>query len=215
MKQLRERLQSYGSQTLLTEELLAIILSMGSTRRDVLEMAEKLLTRYELGRLMHADREELKRDYRLGDSQVTLLQATLELGRRLSLPQRKEKYQIISPANAARLVMPDMSPLEYEQVRVLVLDTKNQMVANLVLYKGTATASVLRAAEVFRPAVIRNCPGLILCHNHPSGDPTPSKEDLEANTQLVAAGQVLEIDLIDHLIIGNSTFVSLKERLRW
>jgi len=218
MKRLRERLQRYGSQTLLTEELLAIILSIGSTRAGILELAEKLLARYgELGRLMQADSGELKHDYGLGEARVALLQATLELGRRLNVPQTEEKYQIISPADAARLVMPEMAYLDHEQVRVLVLDTKNQVVCDMVLYQGTVNSSVQRAAEIFRPAITRNCPGIIICHNHPSagGSPEPSPEDIEVTNQLVAAGKVLDIDVVDHLIIGGHQFVSMKERLRW
>jgi DNA repair protein RadC len=105
--------------------------------------------------------------------------------------------------------------LDTEQMRVLLLDAKSQLVEKVSLYQGTANSSVLRAAEVFRLAIIRNCPGLILCHNHPSGDPTPSPEDIEATKQLVAAGRILDIELVDHLIIGHQRFVSLKEHLRW
>ena len=216
MKQLRERLQRYGSQTLLTEELLTIILSIGSTHADMLEVAEKLLKHYGgLGRLMQAERGELKHGFGLGDLRVALLQATLELGRRLSLPQTEDKYQIITPADAARLVMPEMAYLDHEQVCVLVLDTKNQVVCDVVLYQGTVNSSVQRAAEIFRPAIIRNCPSIIVCHNYCSGDPTPSQEDITVTKQLVAAGQILDIELVDHLIIGYHQFVSLKERLRW
>ncbi len=218
MKRLRERLQCYGPQTLLTEELLAIILSIGSARADMVEVAEKLLTHYGgLGRLMQAERGELRHEYGLGDVRLALLQATLELGRRLNLPQTEEKYQIISPADAARLVMPEMAYLDHEQVRVIVLDTKNQVVCDIVLYKGTVSSSVQRAAEIFRPAIVRNCPSIIVCHNHPSseGSPEPSLEDIEVTNQLVAAGKVLDIDVVDHLIIGHHKFVSLKERLRW
>ena len=216
MKRLRERLVRYGSQTLLTEELLAIILSTGSARADVLELAEKLLTRYGgLGRLIQAERGELRHEYGLGEVRVALLQATLELGRRLNLPQTEEKYQIITPADAARLVMPEIAYLDHEQVQVIVLDTKNQVVCDICLYKGTVTSSVQRAAEIFRPAIVRNCPGIIVCHNHCSGDPTPSPEDIEVNKQLVAAGQLLDVEVVDHLIIGCHRFVSLKERLRW
>ena len=216
MKRLRERLVRYGSQTLFTEELLAIILSIGSARADILEVAEKLLMHYGgLGRLMQVNREELRHEYGLGEVRVALLQATLELGRRLNLPPTEEKYQIISPADAARLVMPEMAYLDHEQVRVIVLDTKNQVVSDSVLYQGTANSSVQRAAEIFRPAIIRNCPSIIVCHNHCSGDPTPSQEDIPVTKQLVAAGQLLDVELIDHLIIGGHKFVSLKERLRW
>src|SRR5947209_4532540 len=100
-------------------------------------------------------------------------------------------------------------------MRILVLDTKNQVVENINRYRGTVNSSVLRAAEIFRPAVIRTCPGVIVCHNHPSGDPTPSPEDIQVTEQLVEAGKVLDIELLDHLVTGNQRFVSLKERLRW
>ena len=111
--------------------------------------------------------------------------------------------------------MMEMAFLDHEQMRILVLDTKNRVVENISRYQGTVNSSVLRAAEVYRPAVIRNCPAIIICHNHPSGDPTPSPEDISVTQQLVAAGQHLDIELVDHLVIGNQRFVSLKERLRW
>src|SRR6266700_2887195 len=109
----------------------------------------------------------------------------------------------------------DLAYLDTEQMRILLLDAKSQLVEKVSLYQGTANSSVLRAAEVFRPAILRNCPGLILCHNHPSGDPTPSPEDIEATLQLVEAGRILDIELVDHIIIGHQRFVSLKEHLRW
>ena len=111
--------------------------------------------------------------------------------------------------------MMEMTYLDHEQMRILILDTKNQVIDNISRYQGTVNSSVLRAAEIFRPAIIRNCPGVIVCHNHPSGDPTPSPEDIAVTEQLVEAGKVLDIDLLDHLVIGNHRFVSLKERLRW
>src|SRR5436305_10162991 len=112
--------------------------------------------------------------------------------------------------------MPEMAHLDHEEMRVMVLDTRNSVVANLLLYQGTVNSSVLRASEIFRPAVTRKCPGIIICHNHPSGDPTPSPEDIAVTEQLVHAGNVLDVDLIDHLVIGqNNRFVSLKEQLRW
>ena len=109
-----------------------------------------------------------------------------------------------------------MEFLDHEQLRVLVLDTKNRVMLNTAMYQGTINSSVLRAAEIFRPAITRKYPNIIVCHNHPSGDPTPSPEDIAVTEQLIEAGKYLGIDLIDHLIIGSNTrFVSLKERLRW
>ena len=111
--------------------------------------------------------------------------------------------------------MMEMAFLDHEQMRILILDTKNQVVENISRYQGTVNSSVLRAAEIYRPAILRNCPAVIICHNHPSGDPTPSPEDIAVTHQLVSAGQHLDIELVDHLVIGNHRFVSLKERLRW
>ena len=212
----RERLKHYGPQALSNSELLAILLRTGTTRDNVLELASKLLTKYGgLNGLMRADFGELCNEYGLGEAKASQLKAGLEIGRRLGLLQPDEKYQIKSPADAANLVMMEMTYLDHEQIRILILDTKNRVVENISRYQGTVNSSVLRAAEIFRPAIIRNCPAVIVCHNHPSGDPTPSPEDITVTEQLVAAGSHLDIELVDHLVIGNHRFVSLKERLRW
>ena len=100
-------------------------------------------------------------------------------------------------------------------MHILLLDTKNQVIENIKRYKGTVNSSVLRIAEIMRPAIVRNCPRLIVCHNHPSGDPSPSPEDIDVTNQLVEAGKLLDIDLLDHLIIGNPRYLSLKEKLQW
>jgi DNA repair protein RadC len=109
----------------------------------------------------------------------------------------------------------DMMYLDTEQMRVLVLDTKHYVLANLTLYQGTINSAVLRTAEIFRPAITRKAPSIVVCHNHPSGDPLPSPEDEDVTTQLVAAGKVLEIEVLDHIIIGNPGSVSLRERMNW
>ncbi len=216
MKQLRERLLIYGSQTLLTEELLVLVLRTGSADEKGYELARKLLATYGgLGGLLQVEYKELTQEHGLSETRAALLKAVLELGRRLNWPQQGEKYQIKTPADAASLVMLDMAYLDYEQLRVIVLDTKNRVVDNSPLYRGTINSSVLRAAEIFRLAIVRNCPAIIICHSHPSGDPSPSDEDIEVTKQLVEAGKVLDVDLLDHLIIGHHQFVSLKERLRW
>ena len=216
MKQLRERLLTYGSQTLLTEELLALVLRTGSHGEQEYAWERNLLEKYGgLGRLMLVDYRELVHEAGLGEARIALLKAVLELGRRLGNAQPGEKYVVKSPADAANLVMVDLAYLEHEQLRVILLDSKNQVVEIVPLYRGTINSSVLRAAEIFRLALVRNCPGIIVCHNHPSGDPTPSPEDIAVTEQLVQAGKVLDVELIDHLVIGDHRFVSLKERLRW
>jgi DNA repair protein RadC len=212
----RERLQKNGAEALNTAELLAIILRTGTTRDNVIELANKLLIKYGgLTGLMAAGFHELCNEYGLGMAKTAQLKAALEIGKRLHLQGLEKKYQIKSAEDVARLVRMELMYLDHEEMYVLILDTKNQLIENIKSYKGTVNSSVLRAAEVFRPAVVRNCPNVIVCHNHPSGDPSPSTEDVEITKQLVDAGKLLDIELLDHIIIGNPRYVSLKERMRW
>ena len=149
MKQLRERLLIYGSQTLLTEELLTLVLRTGSADEKRYELARRLLGTYGgLGGLLQAEGRELMQEHGLSETRMALLKAVLELGKRLNWPPQGEKYQIKTPADAANLVMLDMTYLDYEQLRVIVLDTKNRVVDNISLYRGTINSSVLRAAEI-------------------------------------------------------------------
>ena len=208
----RERLKHYGAKALSTAELLAIILRTGTTRDNVIELAGKLLAKYSgLSGLMRADFNELCSEHGLGEAKASQLKAALEMGRRLGMLQNEEKYQIKSPADAANLVMPEMMYLDHEQVRILVLDTNNQVMENISRYQGTVNSSVLRAAEIYRAAVIRNCPAVIVCHNHPSGDPTPSPDDRSVTEQLVQAGRLLDIPVQDHVIIGRGRYISFAE----
>lgn len=212
----RERLRDCGPQALSTAELLAIILRTGTAGANAVAIAAKLLAKYGgLSGLMRAEFVELCSEFGVGEAKAAQIKAALEVGRRLGTLPGETKYQVKSPADAAQLVMQDMMYLDHEQLRILTLDTKNKVVENISLYRGTVNSSVLRAAEVFRPAVVRNCPAVIVCHNHPSGDPAPSPEDILVTQQLVEAGRHLDIELVDHLVIGHQRFVSLKEQLRW
>src|SRR5205814_2180192 len=166
-----ERLKHYGPKALSTAELLAIILRTGTSRDNVIELAGKLLAKYSgLSGLMRADFNELCSEHGLGEAKASQLKAALEMGRRLGMLQNEEKYQIKSPADAANLVMPEMMYLDHEQVRILVLDTKNQVMENISRYQGTVNSSVLSSAEIFRPAILGNCPDVIVCHIDRSGD---------------------------------------------
>jgi len=213
---LQEQVQRRGVSTLSSAELLTLVLRTGEASENIVPNLYTLLASYSVRQLLSVDFGELCQQYGLGEAKAAQLQAVLEVARRFTIPPDEEKYTIKSPADAANVVRAEMEYLSREEMRLLVLNTKNQVEANLLLYQGTVNSSVLRAAEIFRPAVTRNCPGIIICHNHPSGDPTPSPEDIAVTEQLIEAGKVLDIDLIDHLVIGsNKRFVSLKERLRW
>lgn len=215
-EQPRERLRHAGPQALSAAELLAIVLRVGTRRDNALELAGKLLARYSgLGGLVRADFDELCSEYGMGEAKTAQLKAALEIGLRLGTLHPEEKYRICSANDAANLVMVEMAHLDHEQLRILLLNGKNRVMGNISRYRGTVNNSVLRVAEIFRPAITSNCPGIIVCHNHPSGDPTPSKDDIDTTKQLVEAGRLLEIELVDHIIIGAGRFVSLKAKLKW
>ena len=140
------------------------------------------------------------------------LQAALELGRRLAAARTPTRPTIGSPQDVANLLQPEMAALDQEHFRVLVLDNKNHVLASPDVFVGSVNATSIRTAEVFKEAVRRNCPSVIVAHNHPSGDPAPSAEDAAVTRELVAAGKALDIDVLDHVVIARDGFVSLKER---
>ncbi|HEY7296120.1 MAG TPA: DNA repair protein RadC [Dehalococcoidia bacterium] len=209
----RERLRSYGEGALSTAELLAIILRVGMAGENVLEVASRLLSQHGglvgLGRLSF---DELCATRGLGEAKAAQLRAALELGRRLAVSTPEERPVIREPKDVAQLVQPEMQLLDQEQLRVLVLNTKNQVLAIPTISSGTVNQSQVRPAEVFRPAIRANAPSIIVVHNHPSGDPAPSKEDVSVTRDLVNAGRLLDVEVLDHIVIGHGRFVSLKDR---
>jgi DNA repair protein RadC len=138
--------------------------------------------------------------------------AAFELGRRIAHAEHGEMPIIRKPADAANLLLYEMSALNREELRVLVLNARNQVVEIAELYRGSVNSAQVRSAEVFKPAVLRDATAIIVAHNHPSGDPTPSQDDIVLTRHLVQAGKVLDIAVLDHLVIGGMQFVSLKER---
>jgi DNA repair protein RadC len=209
----RERLLHYGAEALSTPELMAILLRTGSRGENVLDLATRLLADFGgLGGLSRATLSELSAFKGVGPAKAAQLKAGLEMGRRLLIAAPHERPQITSPADAANLLMLEMSHLEQEHLRVLLLDTKNHVLASPVIYKGNVNTSVIRIAELFREAIRHNSTALIIAHNHPSGDPTPSPEDIRVTRQIVEAGNLVDIEVLDHLIIGQGRYVSLKER---
>ncbi len=209
----RERLKQVGAGALSNTELLAIILRTGVGGESVLDMAGRLLARYGgiIG-LARASFAELEAERGLGKAKTAQLKAALELGRRMLLAAPQERPAIRSPADVAEFLIADMAHLPQEHFRVLYLDTRNRLQGMETVYVGTLNSSRIRVAEVFREAVKRGCAAIIVVHNHPSGDPTPSPEDVEVTRQLVAAGDLLDIKMLDHLVIGAQRFVSLRER---
>ena len=209
----RERLARVGPQALSSAELLAIILRTGVKGENVVTMASRLLAQYGgLAGLSRADLAQLGQEHGLGPAKASQLLAALELGRRLMAESPEERFQIRAPQDAANLLIPLIGHQEQEHFVVLYLDTRNRVMDREVLYKGSLNTSLVRIAEVFRGAIRRNCAAIIVAHNHPSGEPNPSPEDVALTRQLVEAGKLMEVEVLDHVIIGQSRFVSLRER---
>ena len=209
----RERLQHSGASALSNAELLAIMLRTGTSRENVLQLSTRLILQYGgLEGLARASFSELCQEHGVGEAKVTQIKAALELGRRLGASSSDARPQISSPADAAALLQTEMSLLEQEHLRTLLLDTKNRVLASPTISIGSLNANHVRIGELFREAIRANCAAIIIAHNHPSGDPTPSPEDVQVTRQIVEAGKMLDIEVLDHLIIGNYRYVSLKER---
>lgn len=210
----RERLRSYGANSLSNVELLAILLRTGLEGESVLSLATRLVSRFKgLPGLARATFSELCDERGISEAKASQILAALELGRRLVSLQPEALPVITSPKDVANLLMGEMSFLEQEHLRVLLLNTKNHVMGVSEIYVGNVNTAVIRGAEVFRPAIRQNCPAIIVVHNHPSGDPAPSPEDVAITKQLIEGGKLLDIELLDHIVIGSgSRFVSLKER---
>ncbi len=210
----RERLVAVGAAALSHAELLAILLRVGTKGENAVRLAERLLAQWGglpgLHRMSHADLCQVKG---IGQAKAAQLMAAIELGRRIAVTSPDERPAISSPADAANLLMYQMSALEQEYLYVILLDTRNRVLGKpLEVYHGSLNTSLIRTGEIFREAVKANAAGLIVAHNHPSGDPSPSPEDVAVTRTLVEAGKLLDVEVLDHLVIGRQRFVSLKER---
>ena len=203
------RVQRDASACNLVELLAAVV---GGPRQ--IEIAHDLLGRLrDLDGLAQASMEEMALSYGLGPVGAARLKAALELGRRALLAAREDRLVVRSPADVAQLLMAEMSHLEQEHFRVLFLDTRNRVLDAETVYVGSLNASHIRVGEVYREAVRRNCAAIICAHNHPSGAADPSPEDVAVTRQIVEAGKLLDVECLDHLIIGKGQrFVSLRER---
>jgi len=207
----RERLMTHGADALSTTELLAILLRTGSQSENVLQLAGRILSAYGgLRGLAKVSASELLDFKGLGKAKAAQILAALALGQRASMLQPEERPVIKRAADAAQ-ILADMGHLTQEQVRVMLLDSQRRVTHIHTVYIGTVNMSVLRVSELYREAIVRNSPAMILAHNHPSGETMPSPEDIDLTRAMVAAGELLDIQLIDHLIIGQTGWHSLRE----
>jgi DNA repair protein RadC len=209
----RERLAQRGPQALSSAELLAILLRVGVPGENAVQVGHRLLNTFGgLSGLQRASFSEVCSQHGVGLAKAAQLKAAIELGNRLSLESPEERRTIHSPADAADLVKYEMSGFEQEHLRVILLDTRNRVLEIVEVYQGSLNSSPVRVGELFKAAVRRNAAAIIVVHNHPSGDPTPSPDDVAVTRAIVQAGKLLDVDVLDHLVIGGGQCVSLKER---
>jgi len=209
----REKLQQLGPTSLTDSELIAILLRVGVTGENVLELSRRLLRDYGgLTGLSRVPFDELCREHGVGEAKASQLKAALEMGRRLLTAGPESRPTVRTPQDVAKMLQLEMSQLEQEILKVVLLNTKNQIIRIQTVYQGTLLSSTVRIAELFREPIRQNATSIIMVHNHPSGDPTPSPDDIRITAEVVKAGKLMDIELLDHLIIGHQRFLSLREQ---
>jgi DNA repair protein RadC len=208
----RERLARLGPRSLSNAELLAILLRTGVTGENAVQVAQRLLESFGgVTGLHRAAFEEVCSQHGIGTAKAAQIKAALELGYRMK-QESFEKVAIHSPEEAVQLILHDMSVLEQEELWVILVDTRNQLISIEDIYRGSLNSSQVRVGELFKNAIRRNAASIIVAHNHPSGDPTPSPDDIAVTRAIVEAGKLLDVDVLDHLVIGSGKFVSMKQR---
>lgn len=206
----RERFRTLGPAALRTAELLAILLGTGSRRASALELGERLYERFDrsLRQLAAAPIGQLETVPGIGGARAVVIQAALEVGRRAAEEVRRESERIVAPRDVYRRFELRLRDLRQEEFHVLLLNTQNAVIRDVMVSRGTLDASVVHPREVFGPALAEAAASVVLVHNHPSGDPTPSAADRDVTRQMSEAGRVLGIPVRDHVIVGNGRYIS-------
>ncbi|MBC2580620.1 DNA repair protein RadC [Clostridium sp. DJ247] len=209
----RERLLRYGGEILSNAELLAIILGSGSKKENVLDLSNRIIKeKGGLRGLINSNIEDFMTLHGIGRAKAAQLIALSELSKRFRSYRDGSEYKISNPKDAAELVMEEMRSLKQERLKVIMLNTKNIVVHIKDVSVGSLNSSIVHPREVFCDAIRKSSASIIICHNHPSGDPSPSNEDINITHRLKECGKLLGIDLLDHVIIGDGKYISLKEK---
>jgi len=210
----REKLYRYGVKSLSNSELIAVIIRTGSKGDTAIQLAERIISLDDrgIGFLSDATIEELTDVKGIGNCKAAQLLAAIELGKRISAYKKEDNIRISCPNDIADLLMEEMRYLKKEYFKIAILDTKNQIITIENISIGNLNSSIVHPREVFNMAIKRSANSIILVHNHPSGDPTPSSEDINITNRLIEAGNILGIKVLDHIIIGDNKYISFKER---
>lgn len=207
----RERLIRFGPQSLNNSELLAILLRTGTKKGNVIQLATKLLSKYDLAKLSEINVSELRNFYGIGNAKACQISAAFELTKRMDAYPRKSKQKISNASEAASLLTRRLRNSNKENFYVIFLDARHNLIKFRRIFVGTLSANTIYPREIFKEAIAESAAAIILAHNHPSGDPKPSKEDIEITENLLKLGRLMGVDVLDHIIIGSCSFISLKE----
>lgn len=209
----RERLHAYGAQALTAAELIAILIRTGNAERSAVALGEFLLSTFgSIQGIATASAEQLAAVKGLGSAKAAQIKAAIEFGHRLALFSEEGRPSIGGPQDVSNLLMPELRYQKKEHLKSILLNTKNKVLAIKTVSVGDLSSSIVHPREVYKDAVIASAASIIVAHNHPSGDPTPSAEDVAVTKRLIQSGEIMGIDLLDHIVLGDGTFVSLKER---
>ena len=209
----REKLLKHGAEQLSNSELIALVIGSGSRQRTAVELSQDILTYFDgLKGLINSGVEEIKKLRGIGLAKASQLRAVIELGKRLYTAEKDIKKVIKKPGDIAGMIMPELRFLEQEVFGLVLLDIKNQVIATPRISKGGLSSSIVHPREVFKEAIRRSSAAIILYHNHPSGQPEPSQEDIDITKRLIDAGEVTGINVLDHIIIGDNIYISMKEK---
>lgn len=206
----REKLENKGSQNLSNVELLALLLGTGRPKKNVISLSQTLLNHYPLSKLSQITLSQLTAILGIGKSKATRILAALELGNRIYAPSSLNKSVIKTTIDALEQLR-DITDKKQEHIVVLYLNARHELIQKEVVALGNLNSNLIEPKEIFYPAIMTPCAGIILSHNHPSADPTPSKEDIIFTKRIQAAGEILGIPLIDHLIVCSSGYFSFKK----
>lgn len=209
-----EKLIKYGADDLSNAELLAVLLRSGTRGENIISLSTRLLSEVGgLDGLLHINMEDVKKLKGIKDVKACQIIAMMELFKRFrTLKSQSNDFKISSPKDISALLINEMNNLNQEVLKLILLNTKNVVIGVKDVFKGGLNSSIVHPREIFREAVQRGSANIIICHNHPSGDPTPSKEDINITLRIKQCGDLMGIKLLDHIIIGNNSYISLKEK---
>lgn len=209
----QERLLRYGADSLSNSELLAIILRTGTKNENVINLSQKIITAFNgINGLLEASQEDLMKISGIKEAKASQILSMAEMAKRFQTYRSGDSYKINSPGDAADLIMVELREFKQEILKVLLLNTKNVVIGIYNASMGSLNSSIVHPREIYKEAIRKSAASIIMVHNHPSGDPSPSSEDLAATGRIKEVGKIIGIELLDHIIIGDGKYISLREK---